>query len=127
MTTQMTEQEINGQETPGFDPIGAARDRAWVAIGEMAKGDLALKRPSVGKGVKVIGGRKHKGKTGVVFWHGIDQHAQPFRYGSDMQHVMRQARGRNFYRCGIKTESGEKFFLPAEHVRVNGVDYSDEN
>jgi hypothetical protein len=74
-------------------------------------------RPSVGKIVKVVEGRKHLGKQGKVFWHGIDKYSDAWRYGSDAQHHLHDLCGRYGYRVGVETET-EKFFVPANKVEV---------
>lgn len=107
----------SGPESPGFDSFGAAKDRAWQAIGKLAEG-MAAERPSVGKRVTVTGGRKHKGKVGTVFYHRPDAFGHPFRYCNDMQRAMREARGTNGFRVGIETDDGEKFFTAANQVTV---------
>lgn len=112
MNTSLLEQ----QETPGFDPIGAAKDNAWKALNEIAQEQFKL-RPSVGKSVRVIGGRKHKGKEGIVFWHGRNPYERTSRSGSDLGRAMIDARGTHGFRCGVRTET-EKFFIDAKHLEV---------
>jgi hypothetical protein len=100
---------LNGQETPGFDVQGAKRDRAMQALPGIIK-EATKDQPRVGDKIKVVGGRKHKGKEGVVFWRG---NAKTYgrRYGSDLQQVMSDALGHRA-RLGVKSADGEKFFLP---------------
>jgi hypothetical protein len=114
----MNEAEIvaMGPESPSWDPHGAQKDNAWKALAEIA-GEAFKKAPKKGKRVKIVGGRKHKGKEGVVFWHGRD----PFegrRYGSEMQQVLSNAIGMFGFRSGIQTDDGEKFFVPSEYCEV---------
>lgn len=107
------------QETPSFDPIGAARDGAWRAIGEIAQG-LAASRPDKGKLVTVIGGRKHKGKRGLVVWHGVDRYSCASRYdGNSMQAAMRQARGVYGYRVGVSVDGAPAVFVSADYLAVH--------
>lgn len=103
------ESALNEQETPNWDPHGAKKDRAMQSLGEVMQ-DAASKLPKVGDRAEVTGGRKHKGKTGVVFWRGADKFNRPSRYGSDLQRCMAQALGR-YDRLGIQTDRGEKFFV----------------
>lgn len=109
--------ETLGQETPSFDPIGVAKDAAWRAVGDIAS-NFANERPDKGKKVIVIGGRKHKGKAGVVFWHGPDFKPYRNRYCTDIQRAMRDARGRDGFRVGIISNNNERFFCPANQVQI---------
>ena len=79
---------------------------------------LSEGRPNVGTFVKVVYGRKHIGKTGKVFWHGPDKYSQSNRYGSPFQQSCSNICGTYGFRVGIITAEGEKFFVPAENVRV---------
>ena len=79
---------------------------------------VAPQCPSVGKRVTVTGG-KHAGKSGLVTWHGRDQYSSLWRYGSDAQTSLREARGRDGYRIRVETANGESFFIAAEKVEVN--------
>jgi hypothetical protein len=81
---------------------------------------LQEKRPSVGKRVKVTGGRKYLGLEGEVFWHGIDKYDRSGLYMTSEQKWMTQAAGRLGYRVGVKTDEGEKFFVAADKVEVIG-------
>jgi hypothetical protein len=86
--------------------------------------EVANKRPQIGMRVRVIGTRKHKGKEGKIFWHGEDRYYGASRYGDNYQQMMRQCMGRHGYRVGIETESGEKFFVKADHqtIELIGID-----
>lgn len=109
---------MNTQETPSFDPHGASRDKAWLAVGTIAE-ELREEVPSVGRNVIVIGGRKHKGKSGEVFYHAKDKFIKDlYRYSNDMQIAVMEARGKHGFRVGIRTIDGERFFVPAEYVEV---------
>lgn len=95
---------------------GERRARAWSAmVGFSAK--LSEKKPSKGKRVLVVEGRKHKGKIGVVFWHGRDQYAGR-QYGDSFQKAASDATGKWGFRVGVKTDTGEKFFIGAERVQI---------
>jgi len=78
---------------------------------------LAEGRPNVGCRVTVVEGRKHIGKTGEVFWHGKDAYSKS-RYGSPFQNSCSNIVGTYGFRVGVKTEEGEKFFVPANYVKV---------
>lgn len=79
---------------------------------------LAADRPSVGVRVEVVDGRKHKGKAGKVFWHGRDGYSGAWRYGSDFEKSCRDIRGTYGFRVGVETDAGEKFFVPATHIKL---------
>ena len=104
---------LNEQETPGWDPHGAKKDRAWQAVAQIAR-EVAAELPVVGKRVTIYKGRKHKGKTGVCIWRGKDQFAGR-QYGSDMQQAMGDAMGFRD-RIGVRTDDGEKFFVPLRYA-----------
>lgn len=109
---------INAQETPGYDPIGAARDEVWKSIGGIAA-DLAAERPSVGRKVQVQARGKHYGNEGVVFWHGENRFT-PYahRHENAMSGTLRQAEGKFGYRVGVRCDDGSKFFIDAHKVIV---------
>lgn len=79
--------------------------------------DLSGQFPGRGKTVRVVSGKKHINKTGVVFWHGPDKFANT-RYKSDAQLMLRDLSGREGFRIGVETQDGEKFFIAAERVEV---------
>lgn len=54
---------------------------------------LNMEKPNEGQTVKVLTG-KHTGKTGLVKRHMRSRFENPYRYGSEMQHHMTDARGR---------------------------------
>ena len=109
---------LDGQESPNFDVWGARKDRAWQALGTLMQ-DEASKTPHKGDRVVVTGGRKHKGKEGVVFWRGRDQFSRGGRYGDDMVRAFAEASGR-YDRLGIRTDDGEKFFTKLPYTeKVN--------
>ena len=113
-------------ETNPVVPLGVATpvdmaeraDRAWACLRDNAK-SLSADSPRKGKRVLIEGGRKHKGKTGTVFYHGPDRFNPPGRYcGNGLQKAMYQILGVYGYRIGVETDSGEMFFCPAEYARV---------
>lgn len=84
--------------------------------------NTAVDRPSAGKTVTIVKGRKHKNKTGVVVWHGINKFYDT-RYDSPAMASMREIIGREGYSVKVKTASGETFFVPAEYTFVE-VEYN---
>jgi hypothetical protein len=78
---------------------------------------LDVDRPSVGRMVRVTGGKKHLGKEGKVFWHGKDKYSDAYRYGSPAQWHFRDAAGRYGWRVGVDT-GAEKFFISADKVEI---------
>lgn len=105
---------LHEPESPGFDPIGAKRDMAYVALGNIMN-EMAKDVPKAGDRVVVVGGRKHRGREGVVFYRGRDAFAGR-RYGDDMSRAMADARG-SYDRLGIKDDAGEKFFIPLPNAK----------
>jgi hypothetical protein len=65
--------------------------------------DIENRECHVGSRVRVVGGRKHKGAEGTVFWRGIDKFktSQLFTY----------------YRIGIDTDNG-RIFVPVRQCEV---------
>lgn len=62
-----------------------------------AEEERIAKMATKGKSVKVISGRKHKGKSGKVFWAGQTNFGK---------------------RVGVEQEDGERFFVPEKYVEV---------
>lgn len=96
--------------THPFDP--QYRD-SWKAI----ERNCAPMRPSVGKTVRVLFGRK-RGVVGKVFWHGRDRYSDLWRGSQAHEAFMMELMGTFGYACGIETETGEKFFRKATDVEV---------
>jgi len=92
---------------------------AWQGLAD----DCAKTRPSKGKRVRVTSG-KHKGKEGIVTWHGRDQFADT-RYQTDAQLMLRDFMGTWGFRCRISTAS-ESFFVKAEKVEIIPDEIIDE-
>jgi hypothetical protein len=78
----------------------------------------AKNRPSVGKTVTIIDGRKHKGKVGEVVWHGRDKFVST-QYWTEAQWALREIVGRYGYTVKVKTASGETFFVSADYTQVH--------
>ena len=77
--------------------------------------------PGKEKRVRVKLGTKHKDKIGIIFWHGEDRFNPPGRYaGNALQEAMTKAVGIRGYHVGVRTDDGEKFFVPAEYVEIIG-------
>ena len=89
----------------------------WNGIKQVAA-NTADARPDKGKRVVVIDGRKYKGKSGVVFWHGADKFSPAWRYSDAAQRVMTEIMGRYGYRVGIEADDGTRFFVSADKVEV---------
>ena len=77
----------------------------------------ADKRPSVGKTVKVIEGRKHLGKVGRVVFHGVDKYARTY-HKTDAQLMMQEILGRFGYVVKVVTDDGDTFWIKANQVEV---------
>lgn len=74
--------------------------------------EIEAKNPTKGKKVKVIGGRKHKGEEGIIFWRGANKFQTYYRAGYN------RPEDRVNQRVGIITDNGEKFFTPLTQVEV---------
>jgi hypothetical protein len=110
---------INSQETPNFDPVGAARDMAWKDVGEIVNRVYEKECPYVGRHVRIDKGRKHKGECGIVTWHGRDRFDRDYgRYGNAMSDAIHDARGRDGFRVRIKLDSGENVFINADYITI---------
>jgi hypothetical protein len=77
--------------------------------------DLSKQRPYPSRLVKVTGGRKHKGKEGVVVRHQYDKFSNAFRYGGDANLQMREMAGRAGFVCLVDAGS-ERFWVKADYV-----------
>lgn len=79
---------------------------------------LSKDAPTVGRRVSIDRG-KHKGKSGVVLWHGRDAYKNPGRYEANwMVSSMRAARGKTFYRIRVRFDDGTDAFTNAEYATV---------
>lgn len=84
---------------------------AW----EPVRAKIAETAIFVGAYVRVTGGRKHLKKEGKIFWHGRDKFAGR-QYGSDWSLALRDMVGKSGFRAGVETETGERFFIPADYL-----------
>ena len=75
---------------------------------------LNIAIPENGKNVIVVSGKKHKNKTGRIFWRGVNRFRTYYRNGYN-----RPDHGCNQI-LGIETSEGEKFFVPAQQACVVG-------
>lgn len=88
-------------------------DPAYAGLQEAI--NVACERsPRVGKRVTIYHG-KHRGKSGIVFWHGKNKHKRDHS-SNWMQAGLREAIGTTGYRIGVQTDGGEKFFTSAEYA-----------
>src|SRR5438552_1255027 len=72
--------------------------------------------PTKGRAVKVIRGRKEKGREGVIFWTG----AVPTFATKNSYHPVYEDR------VGIRDSEGNTFFVPAYYVEVTSPSVVDE-
>src|SRR5687767_14218067 len=77
-------------------------------------------RPHQGKRVRVLGGRKHVGREGVVTRHMQSRYANT-RYMSEAQGHLRDILGRRDWVCRVREDDGSEFWVNAEHVAVVGL------
>lgn len=85
---------------------------AWQAIAN----DCSKQRPYVGRLVKIVEGRKHKGKQGKVVRHMLDKYFDAFRYGSEASHHLTQMMGRHGYVVLVEQECGNRFWVRADYT-----------
>lgn len=79
--------------------------------------DVALDKPQIGDAARVMTG-KHTGAIGIVRHHMVSRFKRPFRYGSELSHMMTQARGRHGYIVRLETEDGESFWADASQIML---------
>lgn len=83
---------------------------------------LEAQRPSAGKTVRVVGGRKHKGKIGTVQVHKLSRYSDAYRYASEAQAHMRDMRGRDGWVCRVLVlgagSYSEAVWIDARHLEV---------
>lgn len=97
-----------------MDTVFTATNRdAWQRIADEA----SEQRPSFGKTVEIVSGRKHKGKTGIVVKHQVDQYADT-RYKTDASLALREINGREGYVVLVKANDGSLFWVKAEYTLV---------
>lgn len=85
---------------------------AWQAIAN----DLSKQRPYAGRRVRIVGGRKHKGKEGTVTRHQLDHYEDAFRYGGEASQHMAQMAGRDGYVVMVRPDAGKPFWVKARFV-----------
>jgi len=92
---------------------------AWDALKSLSiNPTITERRPTIGRRVRVIGGRK-LGIEGTVQWHGQTQYTRrAYRYCDSMQAHMLDLMGLYGFRVKIRSDEGETFFLDAEKVCV---------
>jgi hypothetical protein len=98
-------------------PTFTAENRdAWNAL----FASVGAECPSVGKRVRIVQGRKHRGLTGRVTWHGEDRYymAAHRRFWSDAQAALNEARGRQGWRVRIQPDAGDAVYVNAAYVEV---------
>lgn len=95
--------------------INADTRSAWQAMADEA----SKTRPHPGRRVRIIGGRKHKGKVGTVVRHQVSQYGNAYRYGNDASHHLRDMRGRYGWTCLVRTDLGEQFWVDADHTECD--------
>jgi len=92
----------------------------WSAMKAVCGNDeISANRPSVGTTVIIDKGRKYKGKVGKVVRHIRDKFDRDaWRYCSDAQAIMREARGRYGYVIKVLTTDGETFWCKADYATI---------
>ena len=80
--------------------------------------DASKDSPRPGKLVHVARG-KHRGKSGLVTWHGPDKFYDRHRYGSALSNILSDSIGIHGFRVRIQPDSGKAFFTACENLRVD--------
>ena len=60
--------------------------------------------PTKGKLIRVEDGRKYKGRTGKIFWIGVNEFKSTYGY--------------TCYNVGVEQDDGSRFFVPIDYVKV---------
>ena len=92
--------------------ITKVKTKTWIGLGKFLEEDC----PSKGKRVEVTKG-KHKGKTGIVFWHGKDRFKYTNQFDTPVTEWAGNLMGISGFRCGVDSE-GDKFFVSSEDVEI---------
>jgi hypothetical protein len=79
--------------------------------------DLAGQRPSPGKRVRVLAG-KRKGAAGSVRRHQLSRFGNGYRFCSDAQAQLRDLKGRYGWCVLIRGDDGHEFWADADNVEV---------
>lgn len=90
----------------------------WQALADIAQGPNA-KRIYAGIRVQVEGGRKHKGRTGLVTRHQESKFGYPFRYASGASLDLRHMMGRDGYVALVTPDDGKDtvpFWVACQHL-----------
>jgi hypothetical protein len=87
---------------------------AWQGLAD----DWSRNRPYAGQPVKIEGGRKHNGKSGIVVRHEVSRFGDAYRYGDSISHQFRDIVGRYGWRCLVRFDDGSTAWLNAEHCEV---------
>jgi hypothetical protein len=66
--------------------------------------------PTPGKRVEIVGGKKYKGKIGVIYWRGFNKFKTYYKNGYNQPE--------NNQILAVSTDLGEQFFVPMEYARV---------
>ena len=86
---------------------------AWQRMAD----DAAAQRPYPGRRVRIDGGRKYKGKIGLVVRHERDRFGSAWRYGSDASHMLQDMIGRYGFRIQVRSDvDGSLFWCPADYA-----------
>ena len=75
-------------------------------------------RPDPGKCVRIVKGRKHLGKEGMVMKNIQDRFEDVFRYGGEAHHHMVSMRRREGFVVLIKQDDGSTFWVKADYTEV---------
>lgn len=95
--------------------INSETRAAWHILANEA----SAQRPSEGKRVRIVGGRKHQGREGVVRVHMESKYENAFRYASDAQAHLREMTGRYGFVVLVQPDDGSAaFWVKADYTEV---------
>lgn len=109
-----------------FGVINSETQAFWQSLAN----ELSRQRPNVGRRVTVIGGRKYRGKLGVVVRHQVDRYEDAFRYGNEASQHYKQMAGRYGFVCMVREiqvddddgsllDTGNVFWVKARYLAVD--------
>lgn len=111
---KIEESEAKIEEIKKMAVINSDNRQAWQNLANEA----GKNRPSVDKRVKIVKGRKHKGKEGIVIRHIRDQYDTTWRYCPEASAMLREMNGRSGYVIQVRTESNETFWVKADYSEI---------
>jgi hypothetical protein len=91
----------------------AVKPNSWQHLADTFKESF----PSVGKNAIVTGGRKYKGKQGVIVRHQSDAYYS-LRYKTEASLILMQMQGTKGYIVMLRCDDGSTFWVKADQVKI---------